>query len=183
MSRTPLLALSLVVACGSPTPPPAASPAPAPTSEPAPAEVPAVEPTPEPIDASRTCTRTEDCVIVTGGCVEPAGANRAHAAEAEAAAREFLSRARCMPPTGPHHWEPICSAGACGIIEAEHPEWRGCSADTECLVMEQGCQWTSVASAHEADLRAAFPNDTPCPSILPAMPTVRCLYGSCVDHW
>jgi hypothetical protein len=190
MRRT-LLAVVLVACAQPPEPPPAelARDEPAPRADPQPADPPQAEnPVPppglnEPAPASSPACRTDwDCVLVTGGCAGPAAASLADAQALDARNQRQLSVAGCPGQLDPPV-RPLC-AGTCRAHPLDHPEWRACEDDGDCVLEWRGCShYESVNRRYAEVAHTEFTPRRPCPGIAPVEPQARCVYGWCAAPW
>jgi hypothetical protein len=148
----------------------------------------AFEPRPDfafPDDARTLCHDDADCVLVTGGCFAPSSVHVDYAEAIDREHRRILAAADCAGDAPPATGHAVCDGHVCRVEDDEHPEWRGCRGDHDCVPIARSCmRWEAVARAHEAEARAGLGDVAPtCDPPPDDEPHVACRYQACVAGW
>lgn len=133
------------------------------------------------------CARDTDCVLIAGDCSSPEAVDEPHARERARRNTQRLSVGECRGGEPGVPVRAACTSGACTTTASDHPEWRLCAEDSECVHVPRRCGgWDVVTRRSERDARATFAAETPgCTTESPAAarPAAACRYGFCAFDW
>ncbi|MBL8684542.1 MAG: hypothetical protein JNK05_35535 [Myxococcales bacterium] len=134
---------------------------------------------------ARACSRDDECVLVTGGCMGPMAAHREQSAEIDARNQRLLSIGSCDGRFVARPVRASCVDQRCALVPLDHVEWRSCQSTRECTPVHRFCQrFEAVSRRFEREARDAMNLSQPCgPVVIPPAPRIECRYGWCVTGW
>jgi len=142
-----LLAVALA-GCGSST---ANGPEPSPSAESEPAYDDAVV---------RACSVPSGCTLVPSVCGNWAAVNNAHLEVSREHHAMLMASASCLAPepgaaASPGPTAVACTNDVCEPVDLDHPEWRGCNTEADCVAVHGVCGGVDAVNlASEAAKRA-----------------------------